>query len=107
MHWKISKIYSDDELITSSTRQFNKPPVNTNIGFAPNSLINAIATQEEVKLKKTTTGTRIYEKLEREIVDIYDTSRWRLTIDRSNDQVSEPKPIFIKRLITFISLDFR
>jgi hypothetical protein len=66
-----------------------------------------MTTQDEYKLKCTATGGRIYEQPEHEIVDIYDTSRWRLTIDRSNGQVSEPRPSFIKRLITFITLGFR
>jgi hypothetical protein len=84
----------------------NKPSVGTNIAPNSNSLTNAMATQED-KVKRTANGGRIYEQPEHEIVDIYDTSRWRLTIDRSNGQVSEPRPSFIKRLITFITLGFR
>lgn len=63
--------------------------------------------QEEHKLKRIATDARIYEQPVHEIIDIYDTSRWRLTIDRSNGQVSEPKLSFTKRLITFITLGFR
>ena len=107
MYWKINKAHEDNELITRSIKRLNKPSLDTNVALTPNSLINAMTNQEEHKLKRTATGARIYEQPEHEIVDIYDTSRWRLTIDRSNGRVSEPKPSFIKRLITFITLGFR
>ena len=101
-----NKAHVDNELITRSIKQLNKPPLDTNITSNSNSLINAMATQED-KVKRTANGGRIYEQPVHEIIDIYDTSRWRLTIDRSNGRVSEPKPSFIKRLITFITLGFR
>jgi hypothetical protein len=85
----------------------DKPSIDTNIALNSNYLINSMATQEEDKVKRTATGGRIYEQPVHEIIDIYDTSRWRLTIDRSNGQVSEPKPSFTKRLITLITLGYR
>jgi hypothetical protein len=85
----------------------DKPSIDTNIALNSNYLINSMATQEEDKVKRTATGGRIYVQPRHEIVNIYDSSRWRLTIDKSNGQVSEPKPSFIKRLVTFITLGFR
>ena len=85
----------------------NKPLLDTKIGLTPNYLINAMATQEEYKVKRTATDGRIYEQPEHEIIDIYDTNRWRLTIDRSDSLESRPKLSFIKRLISFITFGCR
>ena len=65
-----------------------------------------MATQED-KVKRTANGGRIYAQPEHEIVNIYDTNRWRLTIDRSKGLESRPKLSFIKRLISFITFGCR
>ena len=61
---------------------------------------------QEDKTEQNAIYGRIYEQPDYGALDIHNSSRWRFTIDRSNDQENEPEPSFLKHLISLIKRNF-